>query len=147
METVSVSVSVLTLTVISIERWYAICYPLKFKATTSRAKRLILLIWVISLVVDIPELIGMETQPTVPANTIYLTTCTPNWSMEVDIMYVILRTLILYAVPLMFMSFAYYQIVRVLWSTASIPGGRREVPVVNGNGVSHENGQCSAQCK
>lgn len=50
-QTVSISVSVLTLTVISIERWYAICYPLKFKATTSRAKRLILLIWAISLII------------------------------------------------------------------------------------------------
>lgn len=51
LQTVSVSVSVLTLTVISVERWYAICYPLKFKATTGRAKRLILLIWVIALIV------------------------------------------------------------------------------------------------
>jgi len=90
----------------------------------------------------------METQPTVDANTILLTTCAPNWSMEIDIVYVILRTLILYAVPLMFMSFAYYQIVRVLWSTESIPGGRREVPVANGNGAAHhENGQCNAQRK
>ena len=48
-QTVSVSVSVLTLTFISVERWYAICFPLKFKATTSRAKRAIFAIWVISL--------------------------------------------------------------------------------------------------
>lgn len=106
---------------------------------------------------DIPELIVLETRPPDLMNkdlkTIYFTSCAPNWSIEVDMMYVILRTLILYAVPLMFMSFAYYQIVRVLWSTDSIPGGRRETPVHhhnNGNGVAthhleNGNGQCNAQ--
>lgn len=107
---------------------------------------------------DIPELIVLKT--TAPElkdkdfKTVYFTRCEPNWSIETDVVYIILRTLILYAVPLIFMSFAYYQIVRVLWSTDSIPGARRETPVhlhSNGNGISHHlengNGQCAAQRK
>ncbi|XP_070165519.1 orexin receptor type 2 isoform X2 [Polyergus mexicanus] len=49
LQTVSVSVSVLTLTFISIDRWYAICFPLRFKSTTGRAKTAIIVIWLIAL--------------------------------------------------------------------------------------------------
>ncbi|KAJ9574923.1 hypothetical protein L9F63_007889, partial [Diploptera punctata] len=48
-KTVSVAVSVLTLTFISVDRWYAICFPLKFKSTTSRAKTAIIIIWLVAL--------------------------------------------------------------------------------------------------
>ncbi|PSN49040.1 Orexin receptor type 2, partial [Blattella germanica] len=49
LQTVSVAVSVLTLTFISVDRWYAICFPLKFKSTTSRAKTAIFIIWLVAL--------------------------------------------------------------------------------------------------
>ncbi|KFB46963.1 hypothetical protein ZHAS_00014978 [Anopheles sinensis] len=45
--TVSVTVSVLTLTFISIDRWYAICFPLRYKPRPERAWRSIALIWLI----------------------------------------------------------------------------------------------------
>ncbi|OXA62623.1 Orexin receptor type 2 [Folsomia candida] len=158
-QTVSISVSVLTLTVISVERWYAICFPLRFKATTARAKRLVLIIWVISLIIDIPELVVLQTsrREDVPVDTIYFMQCKPTWESQWDIALTILKMLLLYAIPLTFMSFAYYQIVKVLWSSANIPGnsttstvtssGRRQTVVVNSNGSSHHNGQCQAQCK
>lgn len=109
---------------------------------------------------DIPELIVLETKSSDQVNenveTIIFTTCAPNWSKELDIVYIIIRSLILYAVPLMFMSVAYYQIVKVLWSTETIPGDRTEAPIVVptsngnlGNGITqhHANGRCNAQCK
>jgi hypothetical protein len=49
LQTVSVTVSVLTLTFISVDRWYAICFPLKFKSTTGRAKTAIIVIWLLAL--------------------------------------------------------------------------------------------------
>lgn len=46
-QTVSVTVSVLTLTYISIDRWYAICFPLRYKPRPERAWRFIAVIWLI----------------------------------------------------------------------------------------------------
>lgn len=48
-QTVSVTVSIMTLTSISIDRWYAICHPMKFKSTTSRARTAIIIIWIVGL--------------------------------------------------------------------------------------------------
>jgi hypocretin (orexin) receptor 2 len=42
---ISVCVSVMTLTAISYERYYAIVYPLKFLATKFRAKLIIVTVW------------------------------------------------------------------------------------------------------
>ncbi|KAJ8924450.1 hypothetical protein NQ315_007247, partial [Exocentrus adspersus] len=64
LESVSVTVSILTLTFISIDRWYAICFPLKFKSTTGRAKTAIGIIWIVALACGkqkhIPSKIGLE---------------------------------------------------------------------------------------
>ncbi|KAK6633170.1 hypothetical protein RUM43_012914 [Polyplax serrata] len=78
--TVSVSVSVLTLTFISADRWYAICHPLKFKSTTSRAKTAIVVIWIVSLVFDIPDLVVLETKPNrhLSVETVYFMQCTQS---------------------------------------------------------------------
>jgi hypothetical protein len=32
-----------------VDRWYAICFPLKFKSTTGRAKTAIIIIWLLAL--------------------------------------------------------------------------------------------------
>ncbi|KAJ1520969.1 hypothetical protein ONE63_004043 [Megalurothrips usitatus] len=122
-QVVSVTVSVLTLTFISIDRYYAICYPLKFKSTTSRAKKAIVLIWVLALLFDLPELVVLETQPKELAlPVIYFTQCVPSWSTFSDTMFHCIKTLLLFFLPLSFMSVAYYQIVKVLWSKNNIPG-------------------------
>ena len=50
----SISVSVLTLMAISIERYQAIVYPLKFRGTKERARILILSVWILSLLLVLP---------------------------------------------------------------------------------------------
>jgi len=54
---VSVSVSVLTLTAISLERYYAIVHPLRLRATPGRTRVTILAIWLVSAVLMVPELL------------------------------------------------------------------------------------------
>ncbi|XP_041969826.1 orexin receptor type 1-like [Aricia agestis] len=123
-QSVSVTVSVLTLTFISIDRWYAICFPLKFKSTTSRAKTAIFIIWIISLLFNIPELVVLEvkTRDDLRFNAPYLMQCTPTWSYESDLKWHIIKALFLYTLPLFLMMIAYCQIVRVLWRSDNIPG-------------------------
>ncbi|XP_011639561.1 orexin receptor type 2-like [Pogonomyrmex barbatus] len=122
LQTVSVSISVLTLTFISIDRWYAICFPLRFKSTTARAKTAIIIIWLVSLLFDIPELLVLHT---VPSNsrvqTILFTQCIWSWSQESQTTFTIVKLIFLYTMPLLLMSVAYWQIVRVLWRS-DIPG-------------------------
>ena len=57
MQGVSVSVSVLTLTAISLERYYAIVHPLQLRATLGRTRFTILAIWVVSAVLMVPDLV------------------------------------------------------------------------------------------
>jgi hypocretin (orexin) receptor 2 len=52
---ISVCVSVLTLTSISYERYYAIVFPLKLKATKFRAKIIILLVWTLAVLINLPH--------------------------------------------------------------------------------------------
>ncbi|GFG31150.1 hypothetical protein Cfor_08623, partial [Coptotermes formosanus] len=122
--TVSVGVSVLTLTFISVDRWYAICFPLKFKSTTGRAKTAIIIIWLLALAVDIPELMVLQTQHSkeLRVETLYFTQCGSSWSERSELTFHILKAVLLYTVPLVFMSVAYCQIVMVLWRSDNIPG-------------------------
>jgi hypothetical protein len=50
----SISVSVLTLMAISVERYQAIVHPLKFSGTKQRARILILSVWILSILLVLP---------------------------------------------------------------------------------------------
>ncbi|KAL0812091.1 hypothetical protein ABMA28_009475 [Loxostege sticticalis] len=123
-QSVSVTVSVLTLTFISVDRWYAICFPLKFKSTTSRAKTAILIIWSIALTFNSPDLVVLETVKSVPLrfDLEYLVQCMANWSPRNELIWHVLKVLFIYTIPLILMTVAYYQIVMVLWKNKKIPG-------------------------
>ena len=77
----------------------------------------------ICLIADIPELIVLQTQrkKNLPVDTIF-TQCVPTWSDKSEMVFHVMKTVLLYTVPLVFMSFAYTQIVRVLWRSDNIPG-------------------------
>ena len=99
---------------------------------------------------DIPELVVLHTKPRegVQVDTILFTQCVPGWSGVADMTYSIFRIVLLYCLPLVFMTFAYVQIGRVLWSSNTIPGmestGRRPTTTVS-NGNTHV--QYTARCK
>lgn len=82
-QTISVSVSVLTLSCIAQDRWYAICHPLKFKSTAKRARKSIILIWLVSCVIMIPQAIVMECSSLLPEltnKTSLFTVCDEQWA-------------------------------------------------------------------
>lgn len=88
-QTISVSVSVLTLSCIAQDRWYAICHPLKFKSTAKRARRSIVFIWLVSCVIMIPQAIVMECSSLLPVllpeltnKTSLFTVCDEHWGGE-----------------------------------------------------------------
>ncbi|RWS23665.1 orexin receptor type 2-like protein, partial [Leptotrombidium deliense] len=120
---VSVSVSVLTLTFISVDRWYAICYPLKFKSTTGKARIAMIVIWTISLIIVLPDIIVLNTMknPSLPIDTHYFTDCGYTWSEDNTRIYQLCIVVVLFIAPFMLMSVAYYQIAVVLWNK-NIPG-------------------------
>uniref|UniRef100_A0AAN0N6I4 Orexin receptor 2-like GPCR protein n=1 Tax=Polyphagotarsonemus latus TaxID=1204166 RepID=A0AAN0N6I4_9ACAR len=121
---VSVFVSILTLTFISIDRWYAICHPLRFKCTTAKARIVIAFIWLTSLSIMVPEFIDLHIEPSPFAKQLdkpYFTDCRLSWSDKTQLIYQIIIVSLLFIIPFSLMSIAYYQIAKVLW-IKSIPG-------------------------
>lgn len=52
---------------------------------------------------------------------IYFTQCRPTWSDETDTIFMIVKMAVFYLLPLLFMSVAYIQIIRVLWKSGNVP--------------------------
>ena len=117
LQVVSISVSVLTLTAISLERFYAICHPLKFKPTTTRARLIILLIWIFAMAICVPELVVLDLHRKFSEDlTDLLMTCKPNWADTSQMAYQLFLIIALYFLPFCVMGAAYCRIAVVLWS-------------------------------
>ncbi|XP_050305848.1 orexin receptor type 2-like [Anthonomus grandis grandis] len=113
-QNVSVTVSILTLTFISIDRWYAICHPIAFRSTTGKAKTAICIIWIVSFICEIPETIYLVAEP-YPDFDVYFTQCKPTWGDRSDTYFMVCKMVIFYFLPLILMCIAYYKIIKILW--------------------------------
>ncbi|XP_051273148.1 orexin receptor type 2 [Dicentrarchus labrax] len=125
LQTISVSVSVLTLSCIAQDRWYAICHPLMFKSTARRARKSIVVIWVVSCIIMIPQAIVMECSSLLPEltnKTSLFTVCDEHWGAEIyPKVYHTCFFIVTYFAPLCLMVLAYIQICHKLWCQ-QIPG-------------------------
>ncbi|XP_067840048.1 orexin receptor type 2 [Heptranchias perlo] len=125
LQTVAVSVSVLTLSCIALDRWYAICHPLMFKSTAKRARNSIIMIWIVSCALMIPQAIVMECSimmPELANKTLLFTICDEHWGDDIyPKVYHICFFIVTYMAPLCLMILAYFQIFRKLWCR-QIPG-------------------------
>ncbi|XP_038152237.1 orexin receptor type 2 [Cyprinodon tularosa] len=125
LQTISVSVSVLTLSCIAQDRWYAICHPLMFKSTAKRARKSIIAIWVVSCIIMIPQAIVMECSSLLPEltnKTSLFTVCDEHWGAEIyPKVYHTGFFIVTYFAPLCLMVLAYIQIFHKLWCQ-QIPG-------------------------
>ncbi|XP_077991370.1 orexin receptor type 2-like [Glandiceps talaboti] len=127
LQVVSMSVSVLTLSAIAVERYFAICRPLMFKSTAKRTLTIILAIWIVSFLIPIPQAVVYETTPAgdpclYQSQYIYLTRCYERkWfgTIQQKIYHVAL-VLVIYVLPLCLIGVAYFLVCFQLW--ASIPG-------------------------
>lgn len=110
------------------DRWYAICHPLKFKSTSKRAKKAIVIIWLMSLLLVLPDALLLDTRQSsaIRVDTHYFTDCTYTWSATYTRIYQLLIVAFLYFAPFLLMSFFYIQIVKVLWNK-NIPGSSETV--------------------
>ncbi|XP_035255752.1 orexin receptor type 2 [Anguilla rostrata] len=125
LQTISVSVSVLTLSCIAQDRWYAICHPLMFKSTAKRARKSIVLIWAASCVIMVPQAVVMECTSLMPEltnKTSLFTVCDEHWGAEIyPKVYHTCFFIATYFAPLCLMVLAYIQIFHKLWCQ-QIPG-------------------------
>ncbi|KAK3926506.1 Orexin receptor type 2 [Frankliniella fusca] len=72
---------------------------------------------------DVPELVVLETKrKPLGIDTIFFTQCLPTWGDSSDTTFHCVKTLFLFFLPLAFMTYAYVEIVKVLWSKTNIPG-------------------------
>ncbi|XP_067678614.1 QRFP-like peptide receptor [Haliotis asinina] len=103
----SLACSVLTLTIISFERFYAICYPLKaqFRCSTTRARILIVITWVLSGVLCTPTVLIMKSYYNSLTYTNICIAVTVNY-LWVQLYYIYMLIL-LYLAPLGVMCYTY----------------------------------------
>lgn len=111
--------SVLTLTAISVDRYYAICHPLRFKSSLTEAKRIIVLIWIVSMAVMSPDLVYLSAHPSqelleAGLDTVLYSDCNYDWTDRSSKLFQFIKTFLLYLLPFALMFCAHYVIMRTL---------------------------------
>ena len=118
----SVSSSIMTLAVISAERFYAIRRPLRARAFMSRTRiqMIICSIWIISAFIVLPTIFVREEDILTTIFTVTIRTCLEKWnSLVVKHVYNFALLFILYMAPVIFICVGYLQIGLNLWRVDS----------------------------
>jgi hypocretin (orexin) receptor 2 len=95
------------LTVVAVERYYAICHPLKFKSTMTRTRVIICITWLLAMAVLVPELVVLDIHPSHEAPTVLLTSCRPTWDNQVQIIYQTFIMVALFFLPIAIIGYCY----------------------------------------
>ncbi|XP_053393811.1 allatostatin-A receptor-like [Mercenaria mercenaria] len=116
-QNVSILCSVMNLTVLSLERYYAIIHPIRAKcvSTVTLAKKTIGVIWLLSFIMATPIVIGRVHKPVGNGNTTFYW-CKTHWEYPIyGQLYGVYMFLVILAIPLLLMVFAYSCICHRVW--------------------------------
>ncbi|XP_060557765.1 substance-P receptor-like, partial [Ruditapes philippinarum] len=114
----SVSVSVITLTVISVDRYVAVMYPLKAGFSKSSAIMCLLIIWGLGLGSCFPEGYYYYVHYMINAELKFVLTCDASWPTEnFGKYYHLYLLLVQYLFPLLVINVSYTRISCKIWGT------------------------------
>ena len=122
--TMSVSLSVFTLTVIAIDRYFAVLHPLKPRFTKRSAVVVLTIIWLISSVSSLPEALFYKVKRHYPSPDVVVPCCSMEWPAHPPNFAKIYRMYLLlaqYLLPLTVITFAYLRIGCHIW-LLEVPG-------------------------
>ncbi|XP_067144390.1 neuropeptide SIFamide receptor-like [Centruroides vittatus] len=119
---VSVNASINTLVAISVDRFLAICYPLKWQLTRRSARKMIIVIWIFSLLITLPWAIYFRQSP-IHSSAPDIQICSEIWPhYQSERLYFLIANLCLsYILPLCLITACYVAIWCRVWNR-SIPG-------------------------
>lgn len=105
LQTIAALVSILTLVAVSLNRFWAIVYPLRSQLTKPRAKTIISAVWVLSTLITLPYILVLRLDENVMS-------CEEIWPKNLNYRraYTLSLFLVQYVTPLMIIAFAYLKI-------------------------------------
>nr|XP_042907382.1 QRFP-like peptide receptor isoform X1 [Parasteatoda tepidariorum] len=115
-QNVSATCSVLTLTSMSVERYYAIMHPVKsrYQCTMRQARRVIMVIWFLSFVTALPIILAQIHIEVGERYKAYW--CVRNWHQPwIWRSYEVYMLILILIAPILIMGFAYTKICHQLW--------------------------------
>ncbi|XP_077984723.1 prokineticin receptor 2-like [Glandiceps talaboti] len=114
---VSLNVSVNTLLVIAIERYYVITNPMKPRLSKNCVVLICVLTWLVSSVISIPTAMNIEmTDRAIDRDGNPITYCGEFWgNVTASRAYMLFLTVFEYLLPMVTMAVAYWMIVRKVW--------------------------------
>ncbi|XP_022086282.1 prokineticin receptor 1-like [Acanthaster planci] len=121
---VSIYVSINTLLVIAVDRYYGIFRPLRPRMEKGRLVLIVLAIWIVSFLVALPTFLFLTTSsPTTDCRGRTVQMCFENWvNPSAANGYVIFITVAEFLLPIYSMGFIYISIAIKLWTHRTPPG-------------------------